>query len=146
MAAPRKSAAKSSAPRRPARPRLAAVPEPEPIDLLADFGTEEKPPVPIKLGSVKADVLRGFSGEQAVLFHQLVGEMKFAEMLDLITTEGEKLWKVIGGLTPDHASRALNRIINLSELHQGNLLAPLPGYGTNPAGAQPSPESTTTTE
>lgn len=144
MASPKKAARPTT--RRPARPKLAAVPEPERLDILAEFGTAEKPPVPIKLGSVKADVLRGFSGEQVVEFHRLVGEMRFAEMLELITTAGEKLWEFIGGLTPDHASKALNRIINLSEIYVGELLAPLPGFGTNPAGAPPSPESTATTD
>ncbi|MCM6778029.1 hypothetical protein NDR87_30960 [Nocardia sp. CDC159] len=145
MAAPRKAAARSSA-RRPARPKLKAVPEPQPIDILADFGTDEKPPLPIKLGTVEADVLRGFSGEQVVKFHQLVGEMKFDEMLDLITTDGAGLWEIIGGLTPAYASKALNRIIKLSEIYAGELIAPLPGFGMDPAGAQPSPESTATTD
>ncbi|MFE7799006.1 hypothetical protein [Nocardia sp. NPDC057440] len=122
------------------------MPVPAPIDILADFQTEEKPPLPIKLGSVEADVLRGFTGEQVVEFHRLVGAMEFEQMLELITTNGAALWEFVGGLTPDYASKALNRIISLSELYEGNLLAPLPGFGTNPVGAQPSPESTATTE
>jgi len=145
-ASPRKAAARRTTPAAARRPKLAAVPAPEPIDLLADWGTEEKSPVPIRLGAVEADVLRGFSGEQVVAFHNLVAATKFDEMLALITTDGEGLWEFIGNLTPDYASKALNRIINLSEIYSGELLAPLPGFGMNPAGAQPSPESTTTTE
>lgn len=136
----------SVAARKAARPKLAAVPAPEPVDILAEFGTDEKPPVPIRVGKIECDVLRGFSGDQAVEFHSLVAAQKFGEMLDLITTNGAALWEYIGELTPDYASKVLNKIINLSELYEGNLLAPLPGFGTNPAGAQPSPESTTTTD
>ncbi|WP_280448487.1 hypothetical protein [Nocardia brasiliensis] len=122
------------------------MPAPEPIDILAEFGTAEKAPVPVKVGTVECDVLRGFSGDQAVEFHRLVGAMQFDEMLELITTKGAELWEYIGALTPEFASKVMNRLINLSELYEGNLLAPLPGYGSNPAGAQPSPESSTTTE
>jgi len=143
---PRKAPARRTAPAgaRPAAKKSAAASDPA-IDLLADFGTEEKPPVPIKLDGVEADVLRGYSGKQAVEFHRLVGAMEFDKMLELITTNGAALWEYVGGLTPEYASVVLNKIINLSELHEGNLLAPLPGYGMNPAGAQPSPLSTDTT-
>lgn len=146
MTAAKKAAAprRGTATRRPAR--LAAVQAPEPIDILGEFETVEKPSVPIKLGKVACDVLRGFSGEQVVEFHRLIGATEFGPMLELITTNGAALWEFIGGLTPDYASKALNRIINLSELYEGNLLAPLPGFGSNPAGVLPSPESTTTTE
>ncbi|WP_280193560.1 hypothetical protein [Nocardia farcinica] len=79
-------------------------------------------------------------------FHKLLSRGEFEQMLTLITTDGPGLWQFIADLNPDLASKAMNRIINLSELAEGNLLAPLPGYGmTNPAGAQPSPESSTTT-
>ncbi|WP_159840215.1 hypothetical protein [Nocardia sp. CY41] len=144
--APRKAAARRTAPAAARRPKLAAVPAPEPVDILAEFGTQEKPPVPIKVGKVECDVLRGFSGDQAVEFHRLVGETKFEDLLNLITTNGSALWQVIGEMTPDFASRVLNKLINLSELYEGNLLAPSPGFGMNPAGAQPSQESTATTE
>ncbi|PEH74640.1 hypothetical protein CRM89_00380 [Nocardia sp. FDAARGOS_372] len=133
---------------RTARPARATKPAPaaEAIDILADFGTDEKPPVPIRLGGVEADVRRGFSGDEVVQFHKLLSRGEFEQMLTLITTDGPGLWQFIADLNPDLASKAMNRIINLSELAEGNLLAPLPGYGmTNPAGAQPSPESSTTT-
>jgi len=102
--------------------------------------------VPIRVGKIEADVRRGFSGDEVVEFHRLVAETKLGEMLALITTNGAALWEFIGEMTPDYAAKAMNRIIELSELHEGNLLAPLPGFGMNPAGAPPSPESTDTTE
>ncbi|MFI6368710.1 hypothetical protein ACIBG0_39015 [Nocardia sp. NPDC050630] len=144
--APRKAAARRSTPAAARRPKLAAVKAPEPIDLLADFGTEEKPPVPVKLGKVEADVLRGFSGDQVVEFHRAVGETRFEDALSIVTTDGSAMWEFIGNLTPEYASKALNRIFNLSEIYEGELIAPLPGFGNLPAGARPSPESTTTTE
>ncbi|MEV0247969.1 hypothetical protein AB0H76_15355 [Nocardia sp. NPDC050712] len=143
---PRKAAARPNRSAAARRPKLAAVPTPEPLDLLAEFRTEEKTPVPIKLGTIEADVLRGFSGEQAIEFYRLVAAMDFAGMLALITTDGEGLWEFVGKLPPEHCSAILNKVINLSELHEGNLLAPLPGYGMDLAGAQPSPLSTDTTE
>lgn len=142
---PKKAAARrTSAAAR--RPRLAAVPTPEPVDLLADFETVEKPPLPITLATIEADVKRGYSGAEAVEFYRLLGALDFGGVLDLITTNGPALWDYIGKLTPDMCSAVLNKIIGLSELSAGNLLAPLPGYGMNPAGAQPSPVSTGTTE
>ncbi|TLF72923.1 hypothetical protein [Nocardia cyriacigeorgica] len=141
MAATKRAAAARRTP-----PAAARRTQPEPIDILAEFNTEEKPPVPIRLGEVEADVRRGFSGDEVVRFHRLVGETKFGEVLELITTNGAQLWEFIGSLTPEYASKALNRIINVSELYEGNLLAPLPGFAPNPAGAPPSPESATTTE
>lgn len=143
---PRKAAARRTTPAAARRPKLAAVPAPEPIDILEDFGTAEKPAQPIKLGSVLAEVRRGYSGEEVIEFHQLIAETKLDEMLTLITNNGPALWEFIGKLTPEHASKALNRIINLSELYEGNLLAPSPDFGMNPAGALPSPASTATTE
>ncbi|MEV6555868.1 hypothetical protein AB0M22_09140 [Nocardia sp. NPDC051756] len=143
---PRKAAARRTMPAAARRPKLAAVPAPEPIDILAEFGTEEKSPVPIKVGTIECEVLRGFSGDQAVEFHRLVGAAQLEQVLELITTDGAGLWAFIGQQTAEYASKILNKLINLSELYEGNLLAPLPGYGPNPAGAQPSPESNTTTE
>lgn len=145
MAAPKRATPRRTAAPRPAR-ALKPVPAPEAIDILAEFGTEEKPPVPIKLGDVEAEVRRGFSGDEVVQFHKHVNTGEFEKMLELITTNGAGLWGFIYALNPDMASKAMNRIITLSELSEGNLLAPLPGYGTIPTGgAQPSQESNTTT-
>lgn len=145
---PRKAAARRTTPAAARRPRtkLAAVPALEPLDLLAEFETEDKPPVPIKLGPVECDVRRGFSGDDAVEFHRLVAVMEYEQMLELITTSGKALWAFIGQQTPEYASKIMNRLINLSELYEGNLLAPLPGYGNLPAGAPSSQQSTDTTE
>ena len=122
------------------------MPAPEPIDILAEFDTGEKPPVPIRMGSIEADVRRGFSGEEVVTFHRLALEMKFDQVLDLITTNGPGLWEYIEQQTADYASKILNKIINVAELHEGNMLAPLQGFVPDPAGARPSPESSATTE
>lgn len=146
MATAKRATPRRTAAPRPARAALKPVPAPEPIDILADFGTEEKSPVPIRLGDVEADVRRGFSGEEVVQFHKLLTAVELEQVLDLITTDGSRLWGFIRALTPELASKAINRIINLSELAEGNLLAPLPGYGMTPSGgAQSLPESTATT-
>ncbi|MGW4119890.1 hypothetical protein [Nocardia sp. NPDC004711] len=139
-------AKKTATQRRPAQPTTSAVPAAaavDRVDVLAELATGDQPPVPITLLGVDADVRRSFTGGEAVQFYQLVAEMEFEAMLSLITSDGPALWAKIAGLTPAHATTALNRIINLSELHSGELLAPLPlsGYIDPTAGAQPSPES-----
>ncbi|MEU1432128.1 hypothetical protein ABZ412_34180 [Nocardia sp. NPDC005746] len=139
-------AKKTAAPRRPARSRTSAAPAApgvDRVDVLAELGTGDQPPVPITLLGVDADVRRTFTGAEAVTFYRLIGENEFEAMLSLITSDGPGLWAEIAALTPAHAATALNRIINISGLHSGELLAPLPlsGYIAPTAGAQPSPES-----
>lgn len=141
---PRKAAARRT-PAAARRPKLAAVPAPEPIDILADFGTDEKPPVPIRLGKIEADVRRGFSGEEVVDFHKLLLNNEFEQLFEMITDRGAEIWDYISKLDPRHASKAINRIVEVSEIHEGEATAPLLGYMPDPAGAQPSPESSATT-
>ncbi|MCU1640915.1 MAG: hypothetical protein JWN03_1190 [Nocardia sp.] len=143
-----KNTAKKAAPRRrPARPTTSvapAVPASDRVDILDDLGTSAEPPVPITLLGVEADVRRSFSGAEAVKFYQLISTTELEAMLSLITSDGPGLWAKISEFTPAHATTALNRIINLSGLHSGELLAPLPlsGYMVPTAGAQPSPDAT----
>ena len=113
---------------------------------LADFCTAEKPPVPAKLDAVEFEVKRGYSGEEVVQFHTLVNANQFEDALSLITSDGAAVWGFVENLTAEHASTVLNKLFNLSELVEGNLLGVLPGFAMNPGGAPLSPESTTTTE
>ena len=143
---PRKAAARRTTPAAARRPKLATVPAPEPIDIFAEFSTEEKPPVPIRVGKVDADVRRGFTGDEVTKFHALLNANEFEAVFDLITTNGAGIWAEISPLLPDLASKAINKIVKVSEIYEGEATAPLLGYMTDPAGAQPSPESTATTE
>ncbi|MGW5387207.1 hypothetical protein [Nocardia sp. NPDC003963] len=142
--APRKAAARRTSPAAARQPKLTAVPEP--IDIFAEFSTEEKPPVPIRVGKVDADVRRGFTGDEVTRFHALLNANEFEAVFDLITTNGAGIWAEISPLLPDLASKAINKIVKVSEIYEGEATAPLLGYVNNPAGAQPSPESSTTTE
>ncbi|MBY4237773.1 hypothetical protein HQO43_12615 [Rhodococcus fascians] len=112
-------------------------------DILA-VGTEK--PYPITLFGVDAEVRRTFTGEEAVKFFALAGEKDYGTMLDLITDSGSALWEKIGGLNPTHASTVLNKIIELSGLFEGKLLAPLPAYSQGMAGARPLQGSSPTTD
>ncbi|MCC3311531.1 hypothetical protein [Nocardia africana] len=126
----------------------AAPAAPERIDILDEFAVDGGEPVPIRLLGVDCDVRRQFTGAEAVKFYALAERVQIEELLSLITSDGPGLWEQVGQLTPEHAAKALNRIINLSELHKGELLAPLPwsALSSPTAGAQPSPESSTTTD
>lgn len=138
----RKPAAKKAAPRRAPRPTPVAAPDA--VDLLADLATGELPPVDIVLRGHRAQVRRTYTGDEAVRLFELVREDKLEEMLDLLTTDGPGLWGIVYQLQPEHAVVALNRIINLSGLYEGELLAPLQEY-TAKAGAPSTDESATTT-
>lgn len=150
MATTRKDgAAKAPTKPRAARPRTtsAAPAAPERIDILDDLGINAGPPQPISLLGVECDVRRRFTGAEVVHFFKLAGNLELGAMLTLITSDGPALWAKIEEIDPDNAAKALNRIINISGLHEGKLLAPLPlsAFTSPTAGAQPSPESSTTT-
>lgn len=140
-------AAKAPA-RRAARPARPAAPAVDRVDILDEFGTADEPPVPITLLGVDAEVRRSYTGAEAVAMYRLAADTQFEDLLTLLTSDGPGLWAKIGTLIPEHAAKALNRIIKISGLHEGELLAPLPWSALpNPAaGALPTPESDATTD
>ncbi len=118
------------------------------MNILEELAVDGGDPVPITLLGVDADVRRRFTGDEAAMVHQLALTNEFEQMLSLITDDGPGLWAKISPLSPEHAAKAMNRIVNLSGLHEGELLAPAPWLAspTRTAGAPPSPASGTTTE
>lgn len=112
------------------------------LDILA-VGSEE--PYPITLFGVDAEVRRTFTGEDAVKFFALAGEKDYETLLTLITNKGSELWEKIGGLNATQAAAVLNKVIELSGLFEGKLLAPLPAYSQGMAGAQHTQVSSLTT-
>ncbi|WP_146165191.1 hypothetical protein [Nocardia elegans] len=124
---------------------------PERIGILDELGVDGGDPQPIALLGVECDVRRRFTGDEAAMFYHLLLNDKIDEALTLITsaTDGPALWEKIRVLSPDHAARALNRITAISGIYpEGEPFAPrpLPSYSSPAAGAQPSPESSTTTD
>lgn len=140
-------------PRKNSRTNSAAAPASDPappaaerIDILEILRTEDLEPVPITFRGVDTEIRRSYTGEEAVEFLALVGDRKFPEVLDLIAPgSGIALWEKIGPLAPEHAAKILNRFFELSTLHEGELLAPLPASFTKVAGARPTPDSGATT-
>ncbi|MBF5002218.1 hypothetical protein IRT45_34440 [Nocardia sp. BSTN01] len=152
MATQRKSGAQSaSTSRRQARPATPAAPAaPERIGILDELGVDGGDPQPIALLGVECDVRRRFTGDEAATFlHYLIGD-KFEEALTLLTTDGPALWAKIRELDPAHAAVAMNRITKIAGIYdaEGEPFAPrrLPSFSSPAAGAQPSHESSATTD
>ncbi|OZE77226.1 hypothetical protein CH305_18495 [Rhodococcus sp. 15-649-2-2] len=120
---PRKSTARPA--QRDAEPAATV----ERLDLLDCLATEPLPPLEVTLLGVDADIRREFTGKESVRFFQLLNAGKHLSMLQLIVGDdaGAALWeKVSPPVPPAHAAKVINRIVNLSTLAEGEILAPLP--------------------
>lgn len=118
------------------------------MNILDELAVDGGEPVPITLLGVDADIRRQFTGDEAATFFQHTSENKLEEMLSVVAGEdGPALWEKIQALSPEHAAKALNRITNLSGLHEGKLFAPVPWSASlnQAGGALPSPESSAIT-
>ncbi len=125
-------------------PRPAPAPTPEPVEcfnVLDVLATEPAPPVSIKMFDITASVRREYDGEEAVKFWAYIAERDFKSVLELITDQGEAIFNKIGQLNPANFAKVLNRILELSTLSEGELLAPLPPFAPRMAGAQRSQDS-----
>lgn len=123
-------------------PREAPATTPEPaverFNVLDVLATEPAPPVPITLLGIDASVRREFSGEEAVKFWAYIAERDFEAVLELVTDQGKAIFEKIGRLNPANFAKVMNRILELSTLSEGELLAPLPPFAPRMAGAQHS--------
>ena len=124
---PRKTASRRAQPRKVAPAAVSAVPQVEEdddaFDLASVLEVDGGAPKPIKLLGVRGHVLRTYTGEQAIAFSSIVAAQEFGVMLELITDVGEDLWAKIGPMEPRRAAELLNKIVEMSGLHEGKLLA-----------------------
>lgn len=121
----------------------------EPVDRfnLADvLAVGSEPPSPVTLFGVDAEIRRAYSGEEAAKFFALAGEKNYGEMLSLLTDKGPELWEKVGKLNTSQAAAVLNKIIEISGLYEGKLLAPMPAFSQGVAGAQHTQDSSATTD
>ncbi|MHC3368761.1 hypothetical protein AAI421_18210 [Rhodococcus aetherivorans] len=129
---------KKTTPREAPTDTTPSEPAVERFNVLDVLATEPAPPVPIRILDVEASVRCEFTGEEAVKFYALVAARDFEGVLELITDAGKAIYQQIGQLNPGSFAKVLNRIIELSTLHEGELLAPLPPFAPRMAGAQGS--------
>lgn len=119
-------APRKAQPKKVVEPAVDAV-EPNRFDLLSILDTAENEPEPITFRGVDADIRRSYTGEEVIKFQHLIDEKDFSGVLTLMAGDaGEALWGEIGKLNTLHASKVLNKIINMSTLHEGEIIAPLP--------------------
>ena len=146
---PRKTASRKAQPRKVAPAAVSAVPplveEDDAFDLASVLEVDGGPPKPIKLLGVRGNVLRTYTGEQAIAFSSIVAAQEFGTMLELITDVGVELWAKIGPMEPRRAADLLNKIVELSGLHEGKLLAFSLPSTTEQAGTPLSPDSAANT-
>lgn len=141
---PRKTTSSRKAPPKAAEPVV--EPQVDRFDLLSVLETDEQEPEPITFMGVDADIRRTFSGEEAVKFLSLIDAKDFEGVLTLIAGDtGPALWKKVGQLPSAPAAKVMNKLINMSTLHEGELIAPLPAFFAGMAGARPSQDSSSST-
>ena len=127
-------------------PSAEAVPETVERYNIADvLAVGSEPPLPVTLFGADFEIRRTYSGEEAAEFFKLTGSKNYLDMLNMVTDKGAEVWGKIGGLNATQAAAALHKILELSGLFEGKLLAPLPAYTQGMAGAQHTQDSSLTT-
>lgn len=117
------------------------------LDLTDALALDGKPPVPITFQGIEADIRRAFTGEEVVEFFNDLQANRIADAIMKIVGPDamEALWEKISALPPEPATVILNRLINLSELTEGEAVAPLPA-SPGMDGAQRSQGSSASTD
>lgn len=129
---------------KPAEPAV----EVDRFDLMEELavGDGDEKPEPITFRGVDADIRQSYEGEDVCAFWLAIDQKDFPAALTVVAGDaGQALWEKIGPLKPDLAARILNKIFDLSKLHEGELIASLPTSFVRMAGAQRTPDSGTTT-
>ncbi|WP_182357780.1 hypothetical protein [Tomitella gaofuii] len=139
-AAPKVAAKKAAAPKVQPAPKVAR------LDLTDALALGGKPPVPVTFQGVDAEVRREYTGAEVVDFYEALQDSRIGDVIKMIVgaDTADALWEKVAALPPGPATVVVNRLVNLSELAEGEVVAPLPAL-LGMDGAQPSQDSAGTT-
>lgn len=143
----RKTAAKKAAPRRTPPPKqtvpeVESIADPDAFDLLDALGTDEQPPVPVRLLGVNAEVRRTYSAAEDLKFTELLRQRRVKEALAiLVGDDAEALSAKIDELSIEQGVKVVNRLAKISTLFEGEALALSPTSVQRMVGAPATPSS-----
>lgn len=143
----RKSAAKKAAPRKAPPPKqtvpeVESVVDPDAFDLLDALGTEDQPPVPVRLLGVNATVRRTYSAAEDLKFTELLRQRRVKEALVILVGEdADALAAKIDELSIEQGVKVVNRLAKISTLFEGEALALSPTSVQRMVGAPATPSS-----